>query len=91
MAPSLVLGPMLRRTEPTSAAVWVETDAAATVTVRLTDDGATWRAPTFAAHGHHYALVELTGLEPGRRATYEVLLDDVVRWPEADSPFPRAP
>ncbi|WP_255303706.1 alkaline phosphatase D family protein [Georgenia sp. 311] len=88
MAPSLVLGPMLRRTEPTSAAVWVETDAAATVTVRLTDDGATWRAPTFAAHGHHYALVELTGLEPGRRATYEVLLDDVVRWPEADSPFP---
>ena len=27
--------------------------------------GRTWSAPTFGAHGHHYALVVVDGLEPG--------------------------
>ncbi|HLT85503.1 MAG TPA: alkaline phosphatase D family protein [Phototrophicaceae bacterium] len=88
MPADLLLGPMLRRTEPTSAALWVETDDAATVTVRLADDGGTWEAPTFAVHGHHYALVELTDLAPGRRTRYEVLVDGAVRWPAPGSDLP---
>ena len=32
-------------------------------------------ARTFAAHGHHYALVELTGLEPGSKTPYQVEID----------------
>ena len=35
----------------------------------------TARARTFAAHGHHYALVEVTGLPPGTPTPYRVLVD----------------
>lgn len=88
MAEELVLGPMVRRVEGTSAAVWVETARTATVTVRL-DDGATSSAPTFAVHGHHYALVEVDGLPPGgTRVPYEVLVDDDVCWPDPDADLP---
>ncbi len=92
MPHSLVLGPMLRHVDATSAAIWVETADAATVSVHL--DGAAeghervWRARTFAVHGHHYALVELTGLRPGEQAAYQVQIDGAVVWPEAESPFP---
>ncbi|WP_324651531.1 alkaline phosphatase D family protein [Georgenia sp. H159] len=93
MASDLLLGPMLRRVDGDMATVWVETTSTATVTLRLLpddhDDGArSWSAPTFAVHGHHYALLEVTGLSPGERVPYEVLVDDVVRWPEPGSPFP---
>ncbi|WP_413450300.1 alkaline phosphatase D family protein [Georgenia phoenicis] len=88
MTAELVLGPMVRRVEAGTAAVWVETARAATVTVRLPDDGATWSARTFAVHGHHYALVEVDGLRPGTRVPYEVLVDDGVCWPPADAAFP---
>ncbi|WP_348647738.1 alkaline phosphatase D family protein [Ornithinimicrobium sp. F0845] len=90
MEPSLILGPMVRHVEATSAALWVETARAGEVAVRLPgrDGQAVWRAPTFCVHGHHYALVEVTGLRPGERASYEVLVDDVVVWPVEDDPFP---
>ncbi|MEE6295386.1 alkaline phosphatase D family protein [Georgenia wangjunii] len=88
--PALVLGPMVRRVDATSAAVWVQTAAAAVVTVRLPerDDDVAWSARTFAVHGHHFALVEVTGLRPGERRAYEVLVDDEVCWPEPGTTLP---
>ena len=55
----LVLGPMLRYADATSAVVWVETDEPCEVEVL----GAS--AATFALHGHHFGVVELTDFEPG--------------------------
>ena len=60
---ALVLGPMLRYVDDTSASVWVETRAAGTVGVSRGASSAS--APTFVVHGHHYALVELGDLAPG--------------------------
>jgi phosphodiesterase/alkaline phosphatase D-like protein len=82
----LVVGPLLRYVDETSASVWVETRQHARVSV--TRDGRTWTAGTFVVHGHHYALVELDGLEPGSRATYTVDVDDRRVWPPEDSTLP---
>lgn len=82
----LVLGPLLRHVDETSAAVWVETRERATVTVTRGERVA--HARTFAVHGHHYALVELDDLEPGTSEPYTVAVDDQPVWPEAGSPFP---
>ena len=82
----LVLGPLLRHVDATSAAVWVETRDRATVTV--TRGTGTWSAPTFTVHGHHYALVELDGLEPGTTETYTVRVDGHTVWPQVASAFP---
>ena len=83
---TLVLGPLLRYVDETSASIWVEVSDAATVTVTAGDHVATAR--TFSAHGHHYALVELTGLEPGSHTPYSVDVGGERLWPEPDSPFP---
>ncbi len=83
---TLVLGPLLRHVDETTAAIWVEVAAAGTVTVTAGDRVAS--AATFAAHDHHYALVEVDGLEPGSHTPYTVSVDDRVVWPEPDSPFP---
>ena len=56
---SLVLGPMMRYVDETSASIWVETRTDSRVTVRA--GGSSWEARTFAVHGHHYALVEADG------------------------------
>ena len=90
MQPGLRLGPLLRHVDAQSAAVWVQTDAAGTVTVRLADDERTWSAPTFRVHGHHYALVEVTGLRPGMTAEYSVEFDGRHVWPQPDSVAPSA-
>jgi phosphodiesterase/alkaline phosphatase D-like protein len=82
----LLLGPLLRYVDETSAAVWVETAAPATVTV--TRGAAFAAAQTFVVHDHHYALVELDGLEPGTTEAYSVAIDDDRVWPPAGSPFP---
>ena len=50
--------------------MWVETRDAVRVTVRTEDRS--WDARTFRVHGHHYALVEVDGLEPGTVAPYTV-------------------
>lgn len=84
---SLVLGPLLRHVDATTAALWVETEHAAEVTVVAGDRSA--RARTFGVHGHHYALVELTGLTPGSRTEYVVEVDGVRVWPDpAFADFP---
>ena len=71
----LLLGPMLRHVTETTATVWVETDEACEVTILHAC------APTFSAYGHHYALVVITGLEPGSTTVYEVRLDGERHWP----------
>ncbi len=83
---ALVLGPMLRYVDDDSATIWVETQDAGTVTVTAGDQQASAR--TFAAHGHHYALVEVTGLTRGSRTPYRVDVDGEQVWPEPGSPFP---
>ena len=82
----LVLGPLLRYVDQTSASIWVETRDAAVVVVHAA--GRSWSARTFAAHGHHYALVEVEGLEPGSKNPYRVEIDGTTVWPDESSPFP---
>jgi PhoD-like phosphatase len=78
----LILGPMLRYVDATSATVWVETDAACEVDVLGR------RARTFHVGGHHYAVAVVTGLAPESSVEYEVRLDGEVRWPPPDSSLP---
>lgn len=86
MAPKLILGPLLRYTDTREATVWVETDAACEVAVRLGDSE--HRSRTFHVEGHHYALVRVTGLAPGETYEYAVALDGEQVWPESNSEFP---
>jgi len=79
---SLVLGPVLRHVGETTAAIWVQLDRAATVTVL----GCSTR--TFEVRGHHYALLTVTGLEPDTTYPYEVAVDGAVLWPPRVSPYP---
>ena len=78
----LVLGPLIRYVDETSATLWVETREDARVTVHAGDH--TWETSTFAAHGHHYALVVADGLEPGTVTPYTVEIDRVAVWPPAE-------
>ncbi|PPK68874.1 alkaline phosphatase D family protein [Actinokineospora auranticolor] len=80
--PELLLGPILRHVDSTSATIWVETDAACEVTIA----GRT--AHTFEVTGHHYALVVLTGLAPASVTEYDVRLDGKTHWPQPGSDFP---
>jgi hypothetical protein len=87
----LVLGPLLRYVDETSAAIWVEVARRGTVTVTLEpgpDGERAVSAPTFTVHGHHYALVEVDGLGPGTTTAYAVRLGDHAVWPPADSAYP---
>jgi phosphodiesterase/alkaline phosphatase D-like protein len=78
--PDLLLGPLLRYAGPTEATVWVETDGPCAVEVLGRE------SRTFEVAGHHYALVELTGLEPGTLHRYDVRLDGRRRWPRDGDP-----
>jgi hypothetical protein len=80
--PELVLGPAHRYVGETDATVWVETSGPCEVEVLGQ------RERTFRVDGHHYALLVLTGLEPGRTYPYEVRLDGERRWPAPGSEFP---
>ncbi len=80
--PELVLGPVLRHAGLSDATVWVETGERCEVEVLGCS------SPTFRVGDHHYALVHVTGLEPGTVREYEVKLDGAVVWPEPGSPFP---
>ena len=46
------------------------------------------RERTFCVEGHHYAIVPITGLEPGETYPYEVALDGERRWPLAGLRLP---
>src|SRR5687768_14011151 len=85
----LVLGPLLRYIGETAATIWVQTRDTTTVTVRAFDRE--WSSPTFAAHGHHYALVVVDGLEPGSVGDYEVDLGGEKVWPPDDHGYPDLP
>ncbi len=80
--PDLLLGPLLRHVDETSATVWVETDAPCQVQVLG------GRTPTFTVAGHHFALVICRGLEPGTTTAYDVELDGLRVWPRQDDPYP---
>lgn len=82
----LVVGPLLRHVDETSATLWVEVDRTATVSVEA--DGRRWSAPTFAVHGHHYAVVAVDGLGPGETHPYVLRVDDRQVWPEPASAYP---
>ncbi|PVE18512.1 alkaline phosphatase D family protein [Arthrobacter sp. Bz4] len=86
MTDSLVLGPMMRYVDLTSASIWVETRQTARVTVTAGDQS--WTARTFGVHGHHYALVEANGLEPGSVTAYTVSIDGEQVWPVEGSAYP---
>ena len=77
----LVLGPLLRYVDETSATVWVETDTSCEVKIL----GHTAR--TFQAGRQHFALVRLENL--GSRTEYDVRLDEELVWPEPGSEFPK--
>ncbi|OLL71477.1 Phosphodiesterase/alkaline phosphatase D [Pseudonocardia sp. Ae168_Ps1] len=79
---TLLLGPVLRHVDDTSALVWVQTDRRCRVEVL----GCT--ADTVEVAGLHYAIVVVTGLEPDSRTPYEVRLDGETAWPQPGSPFP---
>jgi PhoD-like phosphatase len=82
----LLLGPLLRHVDDTSAVVWMELDRRCTVTVEAAGQAHT--APTFTVHGHHYAVVDVTDLEPGGSIPYSVSVDGTTLWPLPDSPHP---
>ncbi|TFD54002.1 alkaline phosphatase family protein [Cryobacterium frigoriphilum] len=92
----LILGPLLRYVDEVSASLWFETRDAATVSVSIATGGTgastfraqTFRAQTFAVHDHHYALVEVDGLEPGSVTAYTVEIAGTQVWPPANSDFP---
>ncbi len=86
MAPSLILGPLLRHVGSSDATVWVETDAPCEVEVLIGESP--HRSRTFQVEGHHYALVKVEGLEPGSSYEYSVRLDSERVWPEPDHEFP---
>src|SRR2546421_8607658 len=81
---ALVVGPVLRYVGRTEATVWVEVDAACQVEVL----GQT--TPTFEVRGHHYAVVGLTGLDPGTVVEYAVTLDGTEVWPLPGDTRPRS-
>ena len=81
-APRLLLGPLLRYVDNHRATVWVETDRPCTVEVLGT------REPTWTVHGHHFAVISLTGLASGTAHEYAVELDGARVWPLADSSLP---
>ena len=78
----LLVGPLLRYVGTETATVWVETTKPCEVCVLG------HRTRTFHVEGHHYALLEVEGLEPGTTTPYELMLDDVVVWPRADEERP---
>ena len=72
----------MRYVDDTSATIWVETAGAGLVTVTAGDRVAS--AHTFGAHGHHYALVEVTGLRPGSHTAYTVDVGEERVWPPSE-------
>ncbi|MFC4529431.1 alkaline phosphatase D family protein [Sphaerisporangium dianthi] len=72
--PDLLVGPMLRYVDETSASIWVETSDPCEVAIEVAGARATER--TFTVHGHHYAIVDVE--ETG---AYTVELDGRRVWP----------
>jgi PhoD-like phosphatase len=80
--PELIIGPMQRYVDETSATIFVETDGPCLVSICGTD------TYTFEVASHHYALTIIEGLKPGSITEYRVALDGVQCWPSSSSEFP---
>jgi hypothetical protein len=76
--PELVVGPMLRYVDSTSASIWVEAGEPCTVTIEAA--GHSYQSPTFSVHGHHYAIVDLPDLTENIDS-YAVKLGEERVWP----------
>ncbi|KAB2348548.1 alkaline phosphatase D family protein [Actinomadura rudentiformis] len=87
---ALVLGPLLRHVGDRTATVWVEADRPSEVRVFNEERGLDATARTFTVHGHHYALVEIDGLEPGSDTPYSVAIDGETVWPDDVTRFPQS-
>ncbi len=90
MSPSadcrLVLGPIVRYVDTTTATIGVQTSRPCRVRVLVGANVGS--SPTFTVHGHHYALVNVVDLVPGSVIPYTVSLDDERVWPPQDSELP---
>lgn len=84
MDTALRLGPLLRHVDETSATVWVQTQRAGHVELRAGDRKTS--APTFSAHGYHYAVLSIDGLKPGSHTSYSVHFDGEQAWPPPNMP-----
>ncbi|NUS71769.1 MAG: alkaline phosphatase family protein [Corynebacteriales bacterium] len=84
MSSTLTLGPLLRYVDETTASIWLQTSRAGTVEVRAGDSVA--QAPTFTAHGYHYALVTLKDLTPASSVAYTIHFGTEQLWPEPQMP-----
>lgn len=73
---------MLRHLGATNATIWMEISGPCEVAILGQ------REHTFHVAGHHYALVVLRDLEPGREYPLTVELDGATVWPEADTELP---
>jgi hypothetical protein len=82
--PELIIGPMLRFVDETSATIFVETSEACLVAICGHD------TYTFEVASHHYALVIIEGLKPGSTTEYQVKLDGVQCWPLGGDGFPNS-
>ncbi|AEV76013.1 phosphodiesterase/alkaline phosphatase D [Mycolicibacterium rhodesiae NBB3] len=82
---TLLLGPALRHVSDTTALIWVQTESAGVVEVLGCS------APTFEVQGYHFALVEVTGLEPDSVSEYQVRFEGATVWPLADPSFAKFP
>ncbi len=72
----LILGPLLRYVDETSATLWMEFDRPGTVEVLGSSTS------TFTVRGRSYALVVIENLDPGTTTSYEVRFDQQLVWPE---------
>lgn len=75
---ALAAGPMLADVTMREATVWVQTAARGFVRLEVTPDGrpgATFTPPGLATAPDGTAAIRLSGLEPGTRYTYRVLVD----------------
>lgn len=79
---ALVLGPILRYVDETTASIWVQTDKPGVIEVLDS------RTSTFEVQGFHYAIVVVDGLAPDSTIPYQVRENGTVVWPEADASFP---
>jgi phosphodiesterase/alkaline phosphatase D-like protein len=86
-AARIVVGPLLRYVGETEATIWVETDRPCLVHVRAAG-ASSEPEPTWGIHGHHYALVVVTGLQPGTTTPYTIELDGAPAWPLPNSGLP---
>lgn len=78
----VLIGPMLRFVGEDHATIWMELDRACEVEI-LGE-----KVRSFEVKGHHYALIALSGLEPGVPTPYEVHLDGRLAWPPQDYDYP---